>query len=152
MSLKNWLKKIWKAIQSLFNSIPADLKSAINIGVTITENIKKFIDSPVADILTVIIPGDIDDKIKAILRAKVPQILLQLKLANECADSSNPEQITACAIKNLQALTGNLKSAYLHNLSVLIAQFAADGKLTWEDGAYIMEWYYQHHFKTNRQS
>jgi hypothetical protein len=145
--ISSWLKKIWKAIQSLFNRIPAELKSAIHIGVAVTENIKTFIDSPIADILTTLIPGETDDRIKIVLRKALPTLLMQLKLADNCAVASTPEQIIICAIKTLQNLTGDLKSAYLHNLSVLIALIASDGKLTWKDGAAIMEWYYQHRFK-----
>jgi ferric iron reductase protein FhuF len=43
----------------------------------------------------------------------------------------------------LQGLDGDIKSAFLHNISILVAQVAADGKLTWSDGVYILEWYYQ---------
>ncbi|CAM3786626.1 hypothetical protein MUGA111182_09690 [Mucilaginibacter galii] len=144
-----WLRKIWKAIQSLFNHIPEELKVAIHTGVLITENIKTFVDSPVADIITLLIPGETDDRIRVVLRKAIPQILIQLKLADSCSEINNPTELTSCAIKTLQSLTGDLKSAFLHNLSVLIAQVAADGKLTWQDGASIMEWYYQNRFKTN---
>ena len=148
MKIPSWLTNIWKAIQSLFNGIPSELKSAIHIGVVVTENIKTFVESPAADILTAIIPGNVDDGIKNLLRANIPDILTKLKLVDECAKST-PEEITACAVKHLQEVTGNLRGVFLHNLSVLIAQVAADGKLTWQDGAYIMEWYYQHRFKNN---
>ena len=147
MTIPNWLKKIWKSIQALFNRIPDELKTAIHTGVTVTENIKTFVDSPAADILTTLIPGETDDRIKTALRTALPALLTQLKLADSCSDASSPEEITTCAVKTLQSITGNLKSAYLHDISVMIAQVAADGKLTWQDGAYIMEWYYQHRFK-----
>jgi hypothetical protein len=148
MRIPAWLKKIWKAIQTLFNRIPAELKTAIHIGVEITENLKNFVESPVSDILTTLIPGETDDRIKAILRKALPTLLIQLKLADSCSKAASPEEITSCAIKTLQSLTGDLKSAFLHNLAVLISQVAADGKLTWQDGASIMEWYYQNRFKT----
>jgi len=150
MKIPSWLKKIWKAIQSLFSSIPSELKSAIHIGVLVTENIKNFVESPVADVLTTVIPGEIDNQIKTLLRNQLPNILIKLKLADQCANLTNPEEITICAVKCLQGLNVNIKGAFLHNLSVLIAQIASDGKLTWEDGAYVMEWYYQHHFKETK--
>ena len=149
IKIPTWLKKIWSTIQKLFNRIPEDLKVAIHTGVLITENIKTFVDSPVADIITLLIPGETDDRIKAMLRKAIPQILVQLKLADSCTEIENPIELTTCAVKTLQSLTGDLKSVFLHNLSVLIAQVAADGKLTWQDGASIMEWYYQNRFKVN---
>jgi hypothetical protein len=148
MSLKSFLSKIWAEVKSLFQSIPAELKTAISIGVLITEGIKTFVDSPAADVLTVIIPGTLDDDLKTLLRAKLPEILTELKLADSCSGLTDPSQITACAVKVLQGLDGDVKSAFLHSLSVLVAQVAADGKLTWSDGVYILQWYYQHEFQT----
>jgi hypothetical protein len=148
MSLKSVLTKIWNQIQNLFTGVPKEIKTAIHIGVLVTEHIKSFIDSPIADILTAIIPGDLDDKIKLLLRAKLPEILSELKLVENCTDLTNPDEITKCALQTLKGINENVKSAFLHNLSVLIAQVAADGKLTWSDGVYLSEWYYQYKFKT----
>ena len=148
MSLQNFITKIWAQVKALFQSIPAELKTAIHIGVLITENIKNFTDSPVPDVLTELIPGDIDDKIKSWLREKLPVILTELQLADSCGVLTDPNEITVCAVKVLQNLEGNIQSAFLHNLSILIAEVAADGKLSWSDGVYILEWYYQREFKT----
>jgi hypothetical protein len=147
MSLKSFLTQIWNTIQSLFNNFPTKLKASVHIGVTITENIKTIIDSPIADILTAIIPGEIDDKIKRILRKGIPIILTNLKLTDECSKLTDPQEIINCAIKALQNLDGDIKNAFLHNLSVLITKLAADKELTWGDTVCIVEWYYQHKFK-----
>lgn len=64
MSLKTFLQKILDHIKDLFTNIPSETAMALKIGITITENIKTFINSQTADVLTAIIPGDIDDKIK----------------------------------------------------------------------------------------
>ncbi|HEY9001645.1 MAG TPA: hypothetical protein VIM89_09860 [Mucilaginibacter sp.] len=148
MSLQSFLTKIWNQIKALFDGIPAELKIAIHIGVEVTENIKTFVDSPAADILTAIIPGNIDDEVKNWLRAKLPTILTELKLADSCGQLTDPAEITKCAVQVLQGLDGDIKSAFLHNLSILIAQVASDSKLTWSDGVYILQWYYEHEFKT----
>ena len=130
MSLQSFLIKIWNQIKALFEGIPSELKTAIHIGVLVTENAKNLVDSPAADVLTALIPGSIDDKIKDCLRAKLPAILTELKLADSCSSLTDPNEITACAVKVLQGLDGDVKSAFLHNLSILVAQTAADGKLT----------------------
>jgi hypothetical protein len=148
MSLQTFLTKIWNQVKALFDGIPAELKTAIHIGVQVTENIKNFTDSPVADVLTALIPGDIDDEIKNWLRAKLPAILTELKLADSCSSLTDPNEITVCAIKVLQGLDGDIQSAFFHNLSILVAEIAADGKLSWSDGVYILEWYYQHEYKS----
>ncbi|HTI58422.1 hypothetical protein [Mucilaginibacter sp.] len=147
MSLKSFLSKIWAEVKRLFEGIPSELKTAIKIGVLVTENIKKFTDSPAADVLTAIIPGDIDDRVKDLLRAKLPAILAELKLADSCAGLTDPADITSCAIKVLQGIGGDPQSAFLHNLAILVAEVAADGKLSWGDGVYLLEWYYKHEYK-----
>lgn len=147
MSLQSFLSRIWTEIKSLFDGIPSELKTAIHIGVVVTQNIKNFVDSPAADVLTAIIPGDIDDEIKNWLRAKLPEILTELKLADSCSGLTNPTDITACAIKVLQGLDGDIQSAFFHNLSVLVAEVAADGKLTWSDGVYLLQWYYKNEYQ-----
>ena len=148
MSLQTFLSRLWSGIKDLFSGIPSELQTAIHIGVIVTENVKNFVDSPEADILTALIPGDADDELKDLLRAKLPAILTELKLADSCSSLTDPAQITACAVKVLQGLDGDVQSAFLHNLSVLVAEVAADGKLSWSDGVYLLEWYYQHEYKT----
>ncbi|QJD95171.1 hypothetical protein HH214_04385 [Mucilaginibacter robiniae] len=147
MRLPNWLQKIVKFIQNFFSHIPAELQAAIHTGVTVTENIKTFVDSPAADILTALIPGNLDDKIKTALRQALPTLLTQLKLADNCAGAQTSDEIVTCATQTLQALDGNIKNAFLHSLAVMIAQVAADGQLTWQDTACVVEWYYQQRFK-----
>jgi hypothetical protein len=149
MSLTTFLSKIWGEVKGLFNNISPELKTAIHIGVIITENIKAFVDSPAADILTAVIPGELDDELKTRLRTKLPEILTELKLADSCAGLTDPASITVCAIKALQGLNGDVNSAFLHSLSILVAQVAADGKLSWSDGVYLLEWYYQHEYKAS---
>jgi hypothetical protein len=147
MSLKTFLTKTWANVKGLFDGIPSELKIAIHIGVVVTEAIKAFVDSPVADVLTTLIPSDADDEIKDLLRAKLPGILTELKLADSCSCLTDPAQITTCAIKVLQGLDGDVNSAFLHSLSILVAQTVSKGQLTWGDGVYILEWYYQHEYK-----
>lgn len=113
---KTWIGKILSAIisvfaenwqsfvQKLFKKIPDELKEKISIGILIVENIKKFIDSPVADILTAIIPGDLDDKIKDHLRLILPLILEKHNIINQT--ELKPEGAHIIATNINQELTG----------------------------------------------
>ena len=148
MTIKSFITKLWETIKSLFNSFPDYLIQAVSVGIIVTEKIKAMVDSPAADILTAIIPGEIDDKLKQVLRTAIPVILTDLRLTHDCGDLTDPQEITKCAVDTISKLDGDIKSAFLHNLSVLIAQVAADGQLNWSDGVCILEWYYQHKFKS----
>jgi hypothetical protein len=151
MSLKSFLSKIWADITMLFDKLPTELQFAARIAVTITQNIKSFTDSPLADVLTTLIPGDLDDKIKTWLSIQLPHILTALRLVEAISESEDPNATVTSAIKLVQAMDSNIQNAFLHDLGVLIAQEIAKAQnntLDWSDGIYIIEWYYQHKFKT----
>jgi hypothetical protein len=57
MSIISFLAKLWNSIRSLFNKLPPTVKTAVHLGVSVTENIKNFVDSPLADVLTDCYPG-----------------------------------------------------------------------------------------------
>jgi hypothetical protein len=148
MSLKSFLAKLWTGIKSLFAKLPADVKTAIHIGVVITENIKNFVDSPIADVITTIIPGDIDDKLKDLLRTELPKIIINLKLAEiPWKDGVSGDAVVYAGIQKLKSIESETLPAFLHSISILVAKVLADGKLTWSDGAYVSEWYYQTEYK-----
>lgn len=148
MNIKSFFIKIWTAVKSLFNQFPSEIKVAVHIAVSITENFKAFIDSPIADMMTFIIPGDVDDKLKILLRAQLPIILTKLKLVDANVDDTDLNAIIDSAIETLKKTTPEIKAAFLHNLAVLLSQIAADGKLSWSDGVCVVEWYYKNEFNT----
>jgi hypothetical protein len=142
-------KKIWSAIKKIFDKLPQEFKTAIHIGVAVVDNMKSFVDSPIADVLTAIIPGDLDDRIKEELRKYLPKIVIEMKLAEQCSELTDPNEIVACAIKTLQQIGGDwisddAKKNFYDSLAVLIAQVASDGKLTWDDAKAVIKWYYDH--------
>src|ERR1700747_3543675 len=147
MSLSFFLATIRAEIKSIFEGIPAKLKTAIHIGAVVTDNIKNIVDSPAAGVLTAIIPGYIDDEVKNWLRAKRPAIVTELKLADNCGALTDPSAITVCAVKVLQGPDSDVKNSFLHHRSSLVAQVASDGELSWGDGVYLLEWFYKNESK-----
>ncbi len=149
MSVKTFLQKIYNSIKRFFTGLMPELKKAIHIGVTVTEAIKKFdTNSPIAaDILTALIPGTVDDFIKNKIREQLPKIVVQLRLVDETLGLTDPADIMRQAVKVIQQLDGDYSNAFLHDLSIIVAQVAADGKLNWGDAVYLLQWYYQHKFK-----
>lgn len=147
MSIGSFFHNILSKIADLFHKIEPDVKNAIHVGVVITDKINNYVQSPVADILTAIIPGELDDAIKAKVREALPKILGELKLADQCGQLTDPNEIVQCAINVLQQIEGDFRAAFLHDISILIAQVAADGKLTWRDGVYLLQYYYEHIYK-----
>lgn len=146
MSLGNFLKHIWQGIKHIFDGLLPVLKQAVHWGVVITDAIKTFdANHPdVADILTAIIPGNADDNVKTKLREALPKIVVEMRLVDATLGLTDPNEIMKAALKVIEQLDGDYKSAVLHNLSILTAQVVSDGKLDWKDAVYLLQWYYEH--------
>lgn len=67
---KGFVAKAWK-------KVPDELKDKVSIGVLIVENLKDFVNSPTADLITSIVPGDLDDKVQDYLKELLPKVLKQ---------------------------------------------------------------------------
>lgn len=149
MSLQTFLVKIWLSIENFFSGIMPELKTAVHVGVQVTEAIKTFdTNNPeAADILTALIPGSLDDTIKAKIREELPKVVVELKLVDATLGLTDPNAIMLAAVRFIQQLDGDYSNAFLHDISIIVSKVAADGKLTWSDAVYLLQWYYDHKFK-----
>lgn len=147
--MKKILRKIVDFIKRLFTQVNPVLQKAISIGAEITERIKDFdAKAPlVADIITGLIPGTIDDTIKNKLREYLPKIAVQLRLVEATKGLTDPNEIMLAAVKVIQQMDKDYRNGFLHQFAILAANVAADGKLNWSDAVYLMEWYYQNKVK-----
>ncbi|HMI03745.1 MAG TPA: hypothetical protein VK541_14775 [Pedobacter sp.] len=91
MSILDFLKGVLRLfidnfpafVKRLFNKIPDELRNQLQVIIQVVENIKQFVDSPGADILTSLIPGTADDKLKEWLRKVLPEILDHLGMITD---------------------------------------------------------------------
>lgn len=147
MSLKSFIAGIWSAIKGLFHNLAEEEKKLLPIVVTIIQNIKTFSDSPVADVLTALIPGDVDDKLCARLQDFLPKILTQLNMLNTCQALPDANAQLQCILTNLKLSSDDAKNIYYHGLASLILTELSDGKLSWSDCTAIAEYYYKNIWK-----
>lgn len=146
MSLGTILAGIWNGIKSLFGALSPELKLAVHIGIEVTEGMKMFVDSPVADIVTAIIPGDADDAIKDILRAKLPAILVEMHLVEDGLNSTDVTEVTESITKVLQSV--GLGVGDKLELAAKAAIALSNGQLTWEDAVTLTQYYYNKIYKS----
>lgn len=146
MSLKSFFKKIGDFFSNLFKGLAPQLKKAVDIGVRITDEIKKFdTEHPgVVNIINQLIPGDTDDKIAADIREKLPEIMIELKLVDATLGLTDPNEIVAAGVKVVQQLSGDYRSSFLNSLSIILTRVASDGKIDWDDAIFLGKWYYDH--------
>lgn len=147
MSLKSFIDGIWSAIKGLFNKLEQEEKKLLPIVITVVQNIKNFVDSPVADVITALIPGDLDDQIRGKLQAFLPKILLELSMLNTCQALPDTNSQLQCILQNLKLSSDSTKDIYYHGLASLILTDLSDGKLSWTDAVGIAEYYYKNIWK-----
>ena len=72
-----------KFTEKLFGKIPVDLKNQLDPIIKLVNNLKFYIDHPLASVITSIIPGTSDDKLREWLHDKLPEVLTRLNLLKD---------------------------------------------------------------------
>lgn len=149
MSLKTFLHNLWQSIKHLFDKVEEEVKKEVVVAIAIVQQIKVIVDSPVADVVTALIPGTVDDQIKEKLREWLPKILLELGMIQSIANMTNVNDQLNAILAKLKLSSDDTKNAFYHSLASLILTKISDGKLTWSDAVAIAEYYYQNHVKNS---
>lgn len=144
--MKKFFKMIGHFFANLWNSLQPTLKQAVDIAVNVTNSIKEFDTAhpDAVNIIANIIPGTYDDAIVARVRAALPDIMLKLRLIKETEGLTDPNEIILAGVKVLQSFEGMVKNTAYNSLVQFITDAAADGKIDWNDLAYLPKWKYDH--------
>jgi len=76
--LSTFISNFPKFYDRLYKKIVPEIKEQVSVITKVVNGIKQFVDSPLADVLTQIIPGGVDDVMKDWLRKNLPAILTNL--------------------------------------------------------------------------
>lgn len=144
IKLKKWLTGIWIGISKIFHKAENEIKHLLPIVISVVENVKKVVDSPVADVATHLIDGNFDDIAKEKLREWLPKIILELHLIDTTIHLENINEQLAVVLAKLKLSSDAAKNVFYHGLASLILEKISDGKLSWSDAVIISEYYYQH--------
>lgn len=147
MSLKNFLHHLWQSIKNLFDHVEAEVKKDVVVAISVVQQLKAVVDSPVADVVTALIPGDLDDQIKLRLRELLPKLILELSLVQSVVNIEDQNAQLQAILEKLKLSGDDTKNAFYHSLASLILQKLSDGKLSWTDTVAISEYYYVNHVK-----
>ena len=145
--LFKFIGKLWNGIKQLFSPVDKLLQQHISTAVITVENLKQLADSPSLDVITAIIPGNVDDKIKEKLRDYLPVLLDQLRVYETC-NKLDPDQKLQCIVRQINLSTNNIKNHLYHGLASLIIQTLSDGKLSFSDCIVLSEYYYNNFVKS----
>lgn len=136
MGVGKWVRG-WRLDKILTskNEEDIELRSAAEKAVILVEKLKKYIDNPIADILSKIIPGDWDNKAIEKVRNTLPGILADLRGIETTTD-------VATAVSDLKFSDDDAKNRFYHNLATAAARVLSDGKLSYGDAVVAVQLIY----------
>ncbi len=124
----SFFSKIFDFLKSLFINVDSWIKEHVQPSIKFVQNLKNALESPVADIVTVLIPGDVDDKIRDFLLANCGKALNALAITQDIANEPDPVQAIIKLLEYLKAATPAMKSAIYKQLASEMAKLSNGGK------------------------
>lgn len=133
MKIFEFLKDLWNWIVEQFQKIDEDLKAIGTIAVNVVEALKEFVESDKAALITELIPGDVDDKIRAFLLDIIPEALSTSALIRDSGSMTPDEAIVAWIKKASELDHDTVSGEYLSVAAKIVKKLALymkDGKLS----------------------
>lgn len=126
MKIFEFLKDLWAWIVEKFEKIDPKLREIGTIAVNVTEAVKKFVNSPVAVVITDLIPGKVDDAVRELLIRIIPDVLSTSTLLKDSADMTPDEVIAEWLAQAAKLDHDTVSGEYLSVASKIVKQLAAD--------------------------
>ncbi len=108
-------------IKSLLRDFDSYVDEHVDTALKITTAVKNLLSSPVADILTAIIPGDIDNTVRQQLITALGKAIDVLTIVDDCKQYTDVNAQLNCFIQQLQKRDPDLQDAILQKLASLLA-------------------------------
>lgn len=114
-------KKLRGQVKMMLREFDDYVDKHIDMALTITAGLKKLLSSPVADVITAIIPGDVDEIIRRQLITALGKVIEALTIADKCREHKEAGARLACFVAQLKLHDPNLQDAILQKLASLLA-------------------------------
>ena len=107
--MKKLFEKLSSFVKSILGNIFDEFKKHSEAAVKVTGNIKKLVESPIADVVVTVIPGDIDNAIVEKLRKVLPEVTQKVAILHGILkENDTNSDIIGSVIENLKQM--NLRS------------------------------------------
>ena len=110
-------------MRKLLRQFDSYIDANIDTAIQVTNTLKAVLSSPVADLVTAIIPGEVDDILKAQLLKALEKAVQALLIADSCKQYSTLNEKLACFAQQLNQRDPQLRDAVLLKLASLLAGF-----------------------------
>jgi hypothetical protein len=138
------IARIWDGISSIWKKAGSEVQRLAPIAIEAVERAKILIDSPVPDLITAMIPGELDDKAKEWLRKILPIAIVKLQLALAISGITDPNEMLRAILAKLKFASDAQRDQFYHEFGYLILGLLSDGNLSQSDAIQIAEYYYKH--------
>lgn len=138
--IRHWIKG-WR-LDKAFETISDDAKKLLPIGIGIVNKFKELLDSQIADVITELIPSDIDDKLKEKLREWLPRFLFKLDMANVTANIEDSNERLKAILGMFKFSDDEEKHDFYLKFGYRIIEFMADGDLSRTEAIVLAQTYY----------
>ncbi len=122
-------KKIRRLVQHFDEYVEAHAETALQI----TTALKEMLESPAADVVTLLIPGEADDLLKRHMITALEKAVVTLTAMNTCGGEGDINARIRCLIAELAKAAPEVKDALLHKLASLITAALDGGRMKQRD-------------------
>lgn len=124
--MKNFLNKVVAFLKSVFTNLDAFMEAHVTPSIELTKRLISILESPVANIITALIPGDADDKLKALLLNYLHKAIDALYISADITNDPDWTSKVYKTLKYIESLSPELRQGFLRDLTRnLIKQSAA---------------------------
>jgi len=113
--------KIKGQVRSVLKEFDQYVDEHIDTALKVTVALKNILSSPVTDIITAIIPGDLDNTIKTQLINALTKAIEALSIADICKQYAEPADMLSCFVQQVKQRDPQLQDAILQKLASLVA-------------------------------
>jgi hypothetical protein len=140
--------KIFDLIKGFFNKVFGKALDVFNkhaeVSINVVEQLKNALNSNVTDIITALIPGNVDDLVVAKLKIILPVVLEKVALANNIVKvGKNQSEVIDLVLKHLKKANDDSKRLFWITFAAELNVALSDGKLTFSEGLLLSQLVYK---------
>lgn len=108
------------------------------VAVQVTNKLKEVINSPIADLVTALIPGELDNELKYKLRKVLPEVAAKIAITHNIIQATEDPTTALTKIKEyIESLGGGARRDWWVLFSANVMEGISDGEVSYSD---LIKW------------
>lgn len=125
----------------------------LDLVIRVVNNIRNAVASPLAVLITDLVPTTVDDHIRVALERGLPVLLAGLMFARQVLEKSKEGGVAEKEGETINDLLAKVRfsdkpdqDALWHTLASRLLVILSDGKVSWSEAVQVLEYYYKNEF------